>query len=95
MRSSGVPEEAATFHTKSQLALELLTELMAEGLLPARWVTCDEGYGLSNSWTGWPRWIWATCRECRSTRGSGWSTPTSPSGRWSRPAAACRAPWSD
>jgi hypothetical protein len=28
-----------------------LTELVAEGSLPACWVTCDEGYGRSTSWT--------------------------------------------
>ena len=39
--------EAATFRTKPQLALKMLTELVAEGSLPARWVTCDEGYGQS------------------------------------------------
>ena len=27
--------------------LALLTELMADGSLPARWVSCDEGYGQS------------------------------------------------
>ncbi len=43
----GVPTEAATFRTKPQLALEMLTELVAEGTLPARWVSCDEGYGRS------------------------------------------------
>jgi len=42
----GVPAEA-TFQTKPQLALEMLTELVAEGTLPARWVSCDEGYGRS------------------------------------------------
>ena len=43
----GVPEEAAVFRTKPQLAPEMLTELVAEGSLPARWVVCDEGYGRS------------------------------------------------
>ena len=42
----GVPAEA-TFQTKPQLALEMLTELVAEGTLPARWVSCDEGHGRS------------------------------------------------
>jgi len=42
-----VPAEAATFRTQPQLALAMLTELVAEGSLPARWVTCDEGYGRS------------------------------------------------
>ena len=42
----GVPAEA-TFQTKPQLALERLSELAAEGTLPARWVSCDEGYGRS------------------------------------------------
>ena len=46
-RRCGVPEEAASFRTKPQLALELLRELVAEGSLPARWVSCDEGYGRS------------------------------------------------
>ena len=41
----GVPEAAAVFRTKPQLALAMLTELVAEGSLPARWVVCDEGYG--------------------------------------------------
>ena len=40
-----VPEEAATFRTKPQLALGILTGLVAEGSLPERWVSCDEGYG--------------------------------------------------
>ena len=43
----GVPEEALAFRTKPQLALELLAELVADGALPARWVSCDEGYGRS------------------------------------------------
>ena len=43
----GVPAEATAFRTKPQLALEMLAELVAEGSLPARWVSCDEGYGRS------------------------------------------------
>ena len=43
----GVPEAAAIFRTKPQLALAMLTELVVEGTLPARWVSCDEGYGRS------------------------------------------------
>ncbi len=42
----GVPADAP-FQTKPQLALEMLTELVDEGTLPARWVSCDEGYGRS------------------------------------------------
>ena len=42
-----MPEEALAFRTKPQLALEMLAELVAEGSLPARWVSCDEGYGRS------------------------------------------------
>jgi SRSO17 transposase len=42
----GVPEDA-TFRTQPQLALGMLTELVADGSLPARWVSCDEGYGRS------------------------------------------------
>ena len=43
----GVPAEATDFRTKPQLALEMLSELVADGSLPARWVVCDEGYGRS------------------------------------------------
>ncbi len=42
----GVPVEA-TFRTKPQLALGMLAELVAASSLPARWVSCDEGYGQS------------------------------------------------
>ena len=44
---TGVPEGTA-FRTKPQLALEMLTGLVAEGTLPVRWVTCDEGFGGSH-----------------------------------------------
>lgn len=54
-RSGGVSEETATFCTKSQLALEMLTEQVAESALPACWVTDDKDYGRSTFWTGWPR----------------------------------------
>ncbi len=42
-----MPEAATAFRTKPQLALELLTDLVAAGSRPARWVVCDEGYGRS------------------------------------------------
>lgn len=35
------------FRTKPQLALDMLTTLVAEGSLPLRWVTCDEGFSVS------------------------------------------------
>ena len=44
---TGVPE-GTPFRTKPQLALEMLTNLVAEGALPVRWVTCDEGFGGSH-----------------------------------------------
>lgn len=37
--------EGTPFRTKPRLALEILTELTAEGTLPIRWMTCDEGFG--------------------------------------------------
>ncbi|MYD89364.1 MAG: transposase [Caldilineaceae bacterium SB0662_bin_9] len=77
----GVPEEAATFRTKPQLSLELLIEQVCKGSLPARWVSCDEGYGRSTSKTGLQPRAWATWRRCRSTRGSG---------RSGRPRTQCR-----
>lgn len=46
-RRTGVPE-GTPFRTKPQLALEMLTHLVAEGTLPVRWVTCDEGFGGSH-----------------------------------------------
>ena len=41
---TGVPANTP-FRTKPQLVLEMLTALTAEGVLPVRWVTCDEGFG--------------------------------------------------
>ena len=44
---TGVPV-GAPFRTKPELALEMLAGLVAEGPLPVRWVTCDEGFGRSH-----------------------------------------------
>ena len=51
----GVPAEA-TFQTKPQLALGMLTELVAAGSLPARWVVCDEGYDRLVDFLDWATW---------------------------------------
>ncbi|HEX9596031.1 MAG TPA: IS701 family transposase [Anaerolineales bacterium] len=40
----GIPEDVA-FKTKPTLGAEMLTALIAEGTVPFRWVTMDEGYG--------------------------------------------------
>ena len=45
-RRTGVPADTS-FRTKPELALEMLTALVAEGSLPLRWVTCDEGFSVS------------------------------------------------
>ena len=45
---TGVPADLH-FRTKPQLVLEMLTALVAEGSLPVRWVTCDEGFGCSHA----------------------------------------------
>ncbi|MYD91558.1 MAG: transposase [Caldilineaceae bacterium SB0662_bin_9] len=37
------------FRIKPELALEMLNALVAEGTLPLRWVTCDEGFGPATS----------------------------------------------
>ena len=52
-----------------QLALELLAELVADGSLPARWVSCDEGYGRSVDFLdGVAALGLGTWRRCRSGR---------------------------
>ena len=40
----GVPEQIP-FQTKPQIAAALVSAVMADGTLPVRWGTCDEGYG--------------------------------------------------
>ena len=47
-RRTGVPADTP-FRSKPQLALDMLTALVAEGSLPLRWVTCDEGFSLSHA----------------------------------------------
>ena len=47
-RRTGVPADTP-FRTKPELALEMLGALVAEGTLPLRWVTCDEGFGHSHA----------------------------------------------
>ena len=44
---TGVPV-GTPFRTKPELALDMLAGLVAEGSLPVRWVTCDEGFGRSH-----------------------------------------------
>jgi SRSO17 transposase len=44
----GIPEET-TFQTKPELGLEMVQELVAEGHLPAQWVTVDEAFGRSTA----------------------------------------------
>jgi SRSO17 transposase len=46
LRAAGVPEGVG-FHTKPELALELLQEARRAGHLPGRWVAADEVYGNS------------------------------------------------
>ena len=40
----GIPA-AVTFQTKPQLGAEMLAAVVAEGVVPFRWITMDEGYG--------------------------------------------------
>ncbi len=40
----GGPEDVS-FHTKPELAWEMVEEVGAEGVLPFSWITFDEGYG--------------------------------------------------
>ena len=43
-KKCGIPDDV-TFQTKPQLGAEMLQAVMAEGVVPFRWVTMDEGYG--------------------------------------------------
>jgi SRSO17 transposase len=43
-QKSGIPADV-TFKTKPALGAEMLAALMAEGVVPFRWVAMDEGYG--------------------------------------------------
>ena len=47
-RRTGVPADIS-FRSKPQLALAMLAALVAEGSLPLRWVTCDEGFSISHA----------------------------------------------
>jgi SRSO17 transposase len=40
----GVPDDI-TFHTKPELALDMLKRVIGDGNLHFRWITCDEAYG--------------------------------------------------
>jgi SRSO17 transposase len=42
----GIPE-GITFKTKPQLAVEMLKAVLETGVLPGRWLTCDEAFGRS------------------------------------------------
>jgi SRSO17 transposase len=46
-RAAGVPEEARTYRSKTELALWLLRRAKALGQLQADWVTGDDAYGVS------------------------------------------------
>lgn len=43
-QACGIPE-TLTFHTEPDLSLAMITGLVQRGVLPFRWVTCDERYG--------------------------------------------------
>jgi SRSO17 transposase len=43
-KACGMPD-ALTFHSEPELGLEAITALHKRGVLPFRWVTCDEKYG--------------------------------------------------
>jgi SRSO17 transposase len=43
-RACGLPENL-DFHTEPELGLEMITAVHQRGVLPFRWVTCDEKYG--------------------------------------------------
>jgi len=43
-KACGIPE-TLTFRTEPELGLEMITALVGRGVIPFRWVTCDESYG--------------------------------------------------
>ncbi len=43
-KKCGIPD-SVTFQTKPQLGAEMVAAVVAEGVVPFRWVTMDEGYG--------------------------------------------------
>jgi SRSO17 transposase len=43
-KACGMPE-TLTFRTEPELGLEMITALVGRGVIPFRWVTCDESYG--------------------------------------------------
>jgi len=43
-KACGIPETLA-FRTEPELGLEMITAVVQRGVLPFRWVTCDESYG--------------------------------------------------
>ena len=45
-QACGIPDTLA-FKTEPELALEMISGLVERGVVPFRWVTCDEGYGKS------------------------------------------------
>jgi len=58
----GIPDSTA-FKTKPELALEMLTVVVAEGSLNFRWVACDEAFGKDEAFldgvAGLDRWYFA------------------------------------
>ena len=43
-KACGIPETLA-FHTEPELGLEMISALIQRGVVPFRWVACDESYG--------------------------------------------------
>ncbi len=43
-KACGIPETLA-FHTEAELGLEMISALLQRGVVPFRWVACDESYG--------------------------------------------------
>jgi len=43
-KACGIPE-TLIFHTEPELGLEMIRSLVQRGVIPFRWVTCDESYG--------------------------------------------------
>ncbi len=43
-KAGGIPD-ALTFRSEPELGLQMITALHERGVLPFRWVTCDEKYG--------------------------------------------------
>jgi hypothetical protein len=70
-KACGVPDDLS-FATKSELGASMIEAVVQAGILPCRWLTCDEGLArIQNCSTRSPLSACGTELRCRTTHGSG------------------------